>query len=120
MTENTHKLPARCSEDAAAQKKQQAATKTSNVKDYSITVVLKLNNIAGNIARSTVVNNLKQTRSGFKHVQERIGTAAHSFMHRTDALRLIPLEVIQAVVCIKAVISSEVEEPGEVAASGLP
>jgi hypothetical protein len=63
----------RCFEDAAAQKKQQAATKTSNVTDHPIRIVLKLNNFAGNNARSTVVNNLKQTRSGSKHVQERIG-----------------------------------------------
>ena len=82
-------------------------------------------NDAGKLTKLTVkqaaqrARNLKQTRSGLKHVHKGIGLSAHNIMRRTNAGGVVPLEIVQAVIGIKTVIAAEVEQTGEMVARWL-
>ena len=64
-------------------------------------------------------HNLKQTRSGLKHVHKGIGLDAHNVVLRTNTGGVVPLEVVQAVIGIETVIAAEVEQTGEMVARWL-
>jgi hypothetical protein len=64
-------------------------------------------------------SDLKQSRSGFKHMHKGIRLIAHNFVRCTDSAGFVPLEVIQAVVCIEAIIALKVEKSGVVVAGRL-
>ena len=64
-------------------------------------------------------HNLKQPRSGLKHVHKGIGLGAHNIMRCTNAGGVVPMEVVQAVISIETVVAAEVEQTGEMVASWL-